>query len=82
MILGAELYVCMQSCKTFRSSSEHNSQSLHEPSSKCGKVGLSKLKMKLNHYFSKKEGMISGIDHHLLIFSYVSVQDRLCSVLT
>ena len=47
-------------------------QSLHEPSSKCCKVALSKLKMrmKLDNCFSRKK--IFGINHHLLIF-YVNV---------
>ena len=48
-----------------------------KPSSTCCKIGLSKLKirmnlLRMNHYFLLKEGMISGIDHHLLFF-YVSV---------
>ena len=39
-----------------------------KPSSKYCKVGLSKLKIRMNHFFFQKEGMISGIDHHLLTF--------------
>ena len=55
--------------------SGQNFQSLHEPFSKSYKVGLSSLKMRMNldHYFFKKEGMISGIDHQLLFFCYFSV---------
>ena len=47
-------------------------------SSQYCEVGLCKLKIKMNLeneslFFFQKEGMISGIDHHLLIFGYVSV---------
>ena len=46
-----------------------------KPSSKCCKVGLSKLKIRMNleneSLFFQKEGMISGTDSHVLIF-YVS----------
>ena len=43
-------------------------------SSKCSKVGLSKLKIRRNLenqslFFFQKEGMTSGVDHHLLFFS-------------
>ena len=56
--------------KSVQTSSGQNFQSLHKPSSKCCTVGLSSLtmRMKLDHYFFKKEGMISGIDYHLLFF--------------
>ena len=40
-------------------------------SSKCCKVGLYQLTIKINHYFSGR--MISGKDHHLLIFGYMLV---------
>ena len=40
---------------------------------KCSIVGLSKLKIRMNHFFVQKEGMISGIDHHLLTFNYCYV---------
>ena len=45
-----------------------------KPSSKCCKVGLSKLKIIMNlenESTFQKEGMIFGIDHHLNFF-YVS----------
>ena len=44
-----------------------------KPSPKCCEVGLSKLKIRMDLeneslFFFQKEGMISRIDHHLLIF--------------
>ena len=49
-----------------------------KPSTKCCKVGLSKLKIRMNLenetlVFFQEEGMISGTDHHLLFFYVISV---------